>query len=226
LHPRLAPQARASSLFTQCLEASTNQENSKEENVVKKRLKTEKNSTRRFRRLPLLALIVAATSVAAIAAVTVISRQQAEVKSESNAQANKTVSVKAAPAANKTYVTLKVAGQDVQIDGQTGQMKPLSPEEAQKLAAGLKQEINQTTDGLVQKQEPDGSVTMDLNGHFQDVVVARKNEDGTVSNACVDNPKAAGAFFGIDPQLIDRQATKGATGQQRQPARPVNNENQ
>jgi hypothetical protein len=192
---------------------------------VRKRLKKEKNSSRRFRRLPFLALIVVATSVAAIAAVTVISRRQVDAKSESNAQASQALKA-APPAANKSYVTVKVAGQNVQIDGQTGQMVSLSPEEAQKLAAGLKQEINQTTDGLVQKQEADGSVTMDLNGHFQDVVVARKNEDGTLSNACVDNPKAAGAFFGIDPQLIDRQATKGATGQQRQPARPVNTENQ
>ena len=193
---------------------------------MRKRLKTEKNSARRFRLLPLVALIVAATSMAAIAAVTVISRRQVAVKSETNAQAGKAVATKAAPAANKSYVTLRVAGQDVQIDGQTGQMKPLSPEEAQKLAAGLKQEINQSTDGLVQVQHPDGSVSMDLSDRFKDVAVARRNDDGTLSESCVNNPQAAGAFFGIDPQLIDRQVTKGATGQQRTPAQPVNNENQ
>lgn len=193
---------------------------------MRKRLKIKKNSTRRFRRLPFVALIVAATSIAAIAAVTVISRRQAEVKSESHSEESKTVSVKAAPTANKSYVTVKAAGQDVQIDGQTGQMKPLSPEEAQKLAAGLKQEINQSTDGLVQVQHPDGSVSMDLGDRFKDVAVARRNDDGTLSESCVNNPQAAGQFFGINPQLIERQATKGATGQQRVPARPVNNENQ
>jgi len=192
---------------------------------VKKGLKAKRNSGKRFRRLPLLAALAVATTIASIAAVTVISRQKADVKEESHATATKPVAASSAPA-NKSYVTVKVAGQDVQIDGQTGQMKPLSAEDAQKLAAGLKQEINQSTDGLVQVEHPDGSVSMDLGDRFKDVAVARRNDDGTLSTSCVNNPKSAGQFFGIDPQLIDRQATKGATGQQRQPAMPVNNENQ
>jgi hypothetical protein len=188
------------------------------------------NSARRLRRLPVLLLAIAATAIGAIAAVTVISRQNVAVKAEASSQERKPpVSPAAAvtqPAANKSYVTVKVAGQDVQIDGQTGQVKPLSPAEAQKLAAGLRQEINQSTDDLVAVQHEDGSVSVDLNGHFQNVTVARKNDDGTVAQSCVDNPRSAGEFFGIDPQLIDRKATKATTGQQRQPARTVNNQNQ
>ena len=195
---------------------------------MRKRLKIMRNSAKRFRRLPLLAALAVATTIVAIAAVTVISRQKVSVKEESHNQAKKPfvsqLATAAAQPANKSYVTVKVAEQNVQIDSQTGQMKPLSQEDAQKLAAGLKQEINQTTDGLVQVQQADGSVSMDLNGHFQNVTVARRNDDGTISESCVDNPRAAGAFFGIDPQLIDREPTKSAIGQQRQPARTVNNE--
>ena len=43
---------------------------------------------------------------------------------------------------------------------------------------------------------------MDLDGHFQNVIVAKKNEDGTVSQSCVDNRQTAAEFFGIDPQLV------------------------
>lgn len=197
---------------------------------MRKRLKIVSNSARRFRRLPILLIAIAATAIGAIAAVTVISRQNVAVKAESGSQESKPpvrpAAVVTQPAANKSYVTVKVAGQDVQIDGQTGQIKPLSPAEAQKLAAGLRQEINQSTDDLVPVQHEDGSVSVDLNGHFQNVTVARKNDDGTVEQSCVDNPRSAGEFFGIDPQLIDRKATKPTTGQQRQPARTVNNQNQ
>ncbi len=108
------------------------------------------------------------------------------------------------------FTTVKVAGQDVEVDSQTGQMKELTPEEARKLAAGLKKMVNQSTEGLVQVQHADGSVSMDLEGRFQNVTVARVNEDGSVTQSCVDNPQAAGAFFGIDPKLIEDQSNTKA----------------
>lgn len=114
-------------------------------------------------------------------------------------------------AANKNYVTVKVAGRDVQVDSQTGQIRELTPEEARMLAAGLKRMANQSTEGLVQVQEPDGSVSVDLQDRFQNVTVARVNEDGTTSEGCFDDPKAAAAFFGIDPQLIE-DPNSGNTG--------------
>lgn len=94
----------------------------------------------------------------------------------------------------KNYVTVKVGGQDIQVDSQTGEIQPLTPQEAEKLAAGLKPMLNKSSDGLVTVQHPDGSMSMDLQGHFQNVAVARVNKDGTVSQSCVDNPRAAGAF--------------------------------
>ena len=188
---------------------------------MRKRLKIMKDSAKRSRRLVLT--IVVATAILVIGAITVISRQAVKVKEESNTQERRPPVTKAA---NRNYVTVKVAGRDVQVDSQTGQIKELTPEEAQKLAAGLKQVINQSTDGLVQVQHPDGSVSMDLDDHFQNVIVARKNDDGTVATACVDNPKSAGAFFGIDPQLIDNQPKGSTTGQRRAPVMPAKNQDQ
>lgn len=174
---------------------------------MKKRLKIVKKSAKKSRRLLAITIILAATAILATGAVTVVSRQKA--KEESSKQ-------EARPAlngaANRNYVTVKVAGQEVQVDSQTGRMKELTPEEAQKLAAGLKQMINRSTDGLVQEPHADGSVSVDLQDRFQNVTVARINEDGSLATSCVDNAEAAGTFFGIDPQLIDDKLAGRSAG--------------
>ena len=105
-------------------------------------------------RLKLTTVLVAA-AILAIAAVTVVSRQKASANSAEpgrSAQWRK----------KSNFVTVKVAGQDVQVDGQTGQIKPLTPQEAQKMAAGLGELVNQSTEGLEQVQHEDGSVSMEF----------------------------------------------------------------
>ena len=153
-------------------------------------------SARRFLRPPVM--IVTAIALVAIAAITVVSRQAASGTELNGPQTQTT-------AAEKKYTTIKVAGQDVQVDSQTGQVKPLSPEDAKKLADGLKATLNKnkSNEGLVEEHHHDGSVSMDLQGRFQNVTVARVNKDGTVTTSCVDNPRAAAAFFGIDPKLLE-----------------------
>src|SRR2546422_994892 len=177
----------------------------KEDNVVRKSVKTT-NPTKNLRLL--VTTVIVAIAILAIGAVTVVSRQMGQVKA-AKVEVRSLLPNKAGKA-NKNFVTVKVAGQDVQVDPQTGRMAELTPEEAQKMAAGLKQMLNQSTDGLVQVQHADGSVSMDLEGRFQNVTVARVSKDGKLSQSCVDNPKAAGAFFGIDPKLIENQPEASA----------------
>lgn len=167
-----------------------------EKKALKKRLNRVKSSAKGSRRLALTLVVIAAMAV--IAAGAAITRQKMSEKAK--ASATKTT---AAPAANRNYVTVKVAGQDVQVDSQTGQIRELTPEEARKLAAGLKRLANPSAEGLEQVAHPDGSVSVDLQDRFQNVTVARVNEDGSTSEGCFDDPKAAAAFFGIDPQLIE-----------------------
>jgi hypothetical protein len=155
---------------------------------MKKKTKSAQ-SAKRFPRPPVL--IITAIVVIAIAAVTVVSRQPADGPPKATSEA----------AATK-YMKVKAAGQDVQVD-QSGQIKPLTQEEAQKLADGLKDLLNKSTEGLVVEHHDDGSKSVDLQGRFQHVAVARMNQDGTVSQSCVDNPKAAANFFGIDPKLLE-----------------------
>jgi hypothetical protein len=143
--------------------------------------------------------ILVALAVLVVGTATVLSRQSAAVKELKQQSTTSVVPKKP----NKNYVTVKVAGQDVQINPQTGDIQPLTPQEAEKLAAGLKPMLNKSTEGLIPVQHADGSMTVDLQGRFRNVTVARVNKDGSVSQSCVDNPRAAGAFFGIDPKLIE-----------------------
>jgi hypothetical protein len=150
----------------------------------------------RYRRIIFLGVVIGAASVV-VGAAKSISRQSTAFNSES-ASATRDLST----SAGKKYVTVKVAGRDVQVDPQTGQIRPLTPEEAKQLADGLKVMLNRSTDGLVPVQHADGSVSMDLEGRFQNVAVAKTNADGSVTQSCLDNPEAAASFFGIDPQLL------------------------
>jgi hypothetical protein len=107
-----------------------------------------------------------------------------------------------APTKSRHYVTSSPSGQIVVFDRQTGKARPLTPDEAQTLAQGIKELINQSTDGLVEIHHSNGGVSMDLQGHFQNVLLAKKESNGTVSQACVDNLEAAADFFEIDPVLL------------------------
>ena len=166
---------------------------------MRKHLTRTVNTARRFPRLPIIT--VSSLVILAIGAVTVLSKQSVKLNKSNDHERRSPVAHKSA----KKYVTVKVAGQDVQVDGQTGQIRPLTPQEAERLAQGLKQMIHPSAEGLVEVQNADGSVSMDLDGRFQNVTVARINQDGILTQSCVDNPRAAGAFFGIDPKLIENQ---------------------
>ena len=163
---------------------------------------SSKHSTaNRHRRL---LFVAAVTGVVVAAAITVISRQKGRTAANRPATHE---AEKAAAAPARTYVTRRVGNQDIQIDTQSGEVRPLTTEEAQKLANGLAPMLDDSADGLVQVKHADGSVSMDLQGRFQNVTVARVSAEGALEQACVDNPRAAARFFRIDPKLIENAPT-------------------
>jgi|GEM_PF-675742 len=176
------------------------------------------SGTRRF----LLVATVVVAAIVAVAAITVISKQVVKGNGGDAGKGTNNAETPGAVAENsgKKYVTVKVAGREVQVDPQTGQIKPLTPEEAKRLADGLKVMLNNSTEGLVEVHHADGSVSMDLQGRFQHVMVARIEADGTLTQSCIDTPEAAASFFGIDPQLLGVEPTKGAATQQPVRSRP------
>ncbi len=175
---------------------------------MKKRKKAKKSDFVTARRLP--ALIALASVVLVIGAISAVSRQLVSVKPSPQPE-----STAASKDSNpKKYMTVKVAGQDVQVDPQTGKLKPLSDQQAQELAAGLKKMLNKSAEGLTEVQHEDGSTSMELEGRFRSVVVAREREDGSLSMSCVDNPKAAASALGIDEKLLTEPKTVPTVPQQ------------
>ena len=143
--------------------------------------------TRRFR----VAAVIAVVIVFAIAA-TAISMQAS--KGENPGAEN-------SRAGSNSPANRLRSSQDGQFT--QAQIRPLTQEEAQLMAEGLKRLVNQSTDGLKQVRHADGTVSMDLQGRFQSVALAKRTADGGVTQSCVDNPEAAAAFLGIDRELID-----------------------
>jgi len=74
------------------------------------------------------------------------------------------------------------------------------------LRASLSGMLNQSSDGLVEVVEPDGGVTVDLQGRFSHVVLSRSNADGTHEIACTDNLEDAIAFLTFK-NLVPEQST-------------------
>ena len=164
---------------------------------MRKRVKPMKNAPRKLRGLLIFAILLA-VPVLVMGGITVVSRQRG-VSQNQNQERGYSMAEKS----KGNMPTIKVVGNDVHVDGETGQIRALTPDEAQKIAAGLKQLINDSPEGLTPVHHADGSVSVNAEGRFQNVTVARINTDGSVSESCVNNPKAAAAFFGIDPKLIE-----------------------
>ncbi len=149
-------------------------------------------SSGKIRRLVLISIIVAVFALGAMAAVSLRGNgMKTPTPQPSNMQTTDA-------RANQRFRV----GSSVPLNPQTGQVRPLTQEEAQRLGAELKQLVNQSTDGLKSVQNADGSVTMDLQGRFQNITVAKLDENGQLVQSCIDNPESAAAFFGIDQKLV------------------------
>ena|ERR1041384_7333959 len=98
-----------------------------------------------------------------------------------------------ASASGDGFVTVNVGGKKIQVDALRLQQGPLTQDQSQQIADELTN--NKSTAGLVEVKHADGTVELDLQGRFQNVVIAKKNDDGSVSTACVDNADAARAFL-------------------------------
>lgn len=115
------------------------------------------------------------------------------------------------------FVEVEVGGRKVRVNAQALQQGPLTRDEAHALAEQL--EGNRTSDGLVQEKHEDGTVAVDLQGRFQNVTLAKRNDDGSVSAACVDTPESAGAFLsGAQETETVTAAGRNGTGATRKAA--------
>jgi hypothetical protein len=178
---------------------------------MKKRTKKHHSAPRRTRafRAGVFACIVLAVG-AATAIANFASRSTSTPRaSQSNAPAQ-AANNSAQSAGN--FVTVEVGGKKLRVNAQVFQQGPLTQEQSQQIADALKG--NKSTDGLVEVQHPDGSVSVDLQGRFKNVVLAKKNDDGSISTACVDSPEAASAFLNSERTPTGTETPRKAALQQ------------
>ena len=153
---------------------------------------------RNFRALVFIAMLLVIGAVTAIA----------KYRSHTNDLKARDQQSRVASQPGTKYLTVEVGGKKLQVNAQALQQGPLTQDQAEQIAAALKD--NQSSDGLVSVQNPDGSVSMDLQGRFQNVILAKKNSDGSLDQTCVDNAESASAF------LQSRETTtQSGTGQGR-----------
>ncbi len=157
---------------------------------------------------------VAAVTLLLVGIVAAISKQDGQTKKAQPAQVQKAQVGQAQQAhveerkpevakqSSRHYVTQNAAGETVVLDRQTGQTRRLTPQEEQTLAEGIKQLVKPTAEGLVEVRHANGSVSMDLQGHFQNISVAKKEADGSITQSCVNDLESAAEFFEIDPALL------------------------
>lgn len=156
---------------------------------------------RAFRAAVFACVLLAAATVTAIAKYEPASSEPSNEKQRA---------ASAVPASD--YVTVEVGGKKLKVNAQTLQQGPLTQDQSRQIADAL--EGNKSTDGLVEVQGADGTVSVDLQDRFQNVMVARKNDDGSVSESCVDNPEAARAFLNRTDATPDSGKTRKAASKE------------
>src|SRR4030095_13569539 len=110
-----------------------------------KKQKTRKKPAHGTRGFPLIASLVVAAVMAGV--ITVVSKQLVKGNGEDGGKGTNNAETPGAVAedSGKKNSTVKVAGREVKVDPQTGKIKPLTPEEAKRLADGLRVMLNNST---------------------------------------------------------------------------------
>lgn len=82
---------------------------------------------------------------------------------------------------------------------QNRQAGPSGPTQQDRLmAATIRRLTDRSTDGLIERVAPGGGITVDLDGRFQNVPIARIDDNGDVALRCITSVAEANDFFGRD----------------------------
>lgn len=83
-----------------------------------------------------------------------------------------------------------MAGMVVGIDLETGELGMPTPEQLRALSESPQYQVDHSAAGLVDVHHPDGSVSVDLQGRFQEYATVRVGPDGKLIFRCVDGKEA------------------------------------
>ena len=85
------------------------------------------------------------------------------------------------------------------LDPETGQLREPTPEEAQALSAATRARIAREIESLEAIVHPDGMVSMELKGLFDQHLVVVRAPDGSLSTRCVEAAEAPAALLAPPP---------------------------
>ena len=104
--------------------------------------------------------------------------------------------IEARSAVQPDALPVGAAAMRVAIDPETGALviAPIDVEKA--LSPTVANMLSRSSEGLVEVHHPDGHVSVDLQGRFQSVSLARLNEAGEVEATCVENAEQGETFLG------------------------------
>jgi hypothetical protein len=144
-----------------------------------------------------LVALIAVLGILIGGAVTVVSRQSDRAAKSRDRQPE---------AVTNSTLSASSTSQDKSVV-QTAPIQELTPEEAQKLTDAVRPMVSKSTDGLVESIDADGGVAVDVKDRFQNVTIARRNADGSISYTCVDTAESASSFF--QPSRSPKQSEAG-----------------
>jgi hypothetical protein len=156
----------------------------KKSRSVKKTTKSKKSSLKLSR----AALVILLGGLAAIA-VAVISL--AGVGSSSG------VAAAANPKLTQVIQKRYKATRPIVVDKQTGQLRMPTGQELNEVVESLATLTKRSTEGLQQTSAASGGITIDLDGGFGGVMLARPNADGTWETKCVFTIEEGAEFLGL-----------------------------
>ena len=84
-----------------------------------------------------------------------------------------------------------MAGMVVGIDPETGELGMPTPEQMRAFSDSPQYQVDHSAAGLVEVHHPDGSVSVDLQGRFQEYATVRVGPDGKLIFRCVDGQENA-----------------------------------
>lgn len=88
---------------------------------------------------------------------------------------------------SKAIATPARAGMVIAYDPETGRLGPPTVEQLLALNPRERNAVSRSLAGLIQVHHPDGSVSVDLQGRFQEFAVARIGPDGKPVLTCVED---------------------------------------
>ncbi|MEO6463678.1 MAG: hypothetical protein ABIP29_11440 [Candidatus Eisenbacteria bacterium] len=142
----------------------------------------------------------AAPVVAALPATPVVATTTVPAKSAPLAAG----SSKAARAASSGIVPGSM-GMMIAIDPETGEVGMPSPAQISEMNLSEDEAASHEDDGLTQVRSADGTVTVHLQGRYQEYAVIRKAADGTNVVGCVDHPAKADHVHPAAPAALEEK---------------------